>query len=110
MSMNLGELSPTRKSSSESSSPAMLRLAMRLFRPALHARVRLVDLAPKRVVALGVHGAVVESAGPWKTSGAWWTHTPWTREEWDVALDDGALYRIYCELQSREWYVHAVYD
>jgi protein ImuB len=110
MSMNLGELSPARESSSESPPPAMLRLAMRLFRPALNARVRLVDLAPKRVVALGVHGAVVESAGPWKTSGDWWAHTPWVREEWDVALDDGALYRIYCELQSREWYVHAVYD
>ncbi len=110
MSMHLGDLNPARKGSSESPSPAMLRLALRLFRPALHARVRLADLAPKQVVAPGVQGAVVESAGPWKTSGDWWTLTPWVREEWDVALDDGALYRIYCELQTREWYVHAVYD
>jgi protein ImuB len=110
MSMHLGDLNPTKKGSSESQSPATLRLALRLFRPALHARVRLADLAPQQVVAPGVQGAVVESAGPWKTSGDWWTLTPWVREEWDVALDDGALYRIYCELQTREWYVHAVYD
>ncbi len=110
MSMQLGDLNPSRNGSSEPPSPSTLRLALRLFRPALHARVRLADLAPKQVVAPGVQGAVVESAGPWKTSGDWWTLTPWVREEWDVALDDGALYRIYCELQTREWYVHAVYD
>lgn len=87
-----------------------LRLAMRLFRPALHARVRLIEAAPKHVAATGVKGNVLRRAGPWKTSGEWWTSTAWTREEWDVALDDGALYRIYCEIPAREWYVHAVYD
>ena len=90
--------------------PAMLRLALRIFRPALHARVRLAGFAPRQVVAPGVQGTVVESAGPWKISGEWWTIAPWIREEWDVALDDGALYRIYFELNTREWYVHSVYD
>jgi protein ImuB len=88
----------------------MLRLAMRLFRPALHAHVRVAGITPKNVVAQGVRGTVIQSAGPWKTSGEWWTTTSWIHEEWDVALDDGALYRIYRELQSREWYVHGVYD
>ena len=88
----------------------ILRLAMRLFRPALHARVRTAGSAPKKITATGVEGSIVRSAGPWKTSGEWWTPTPWHREEWDVALDDGALYRIYCELQSCEWYVFGVYD
>ncbi len=87
-----------------------LRLAMRLFRPALPARVRLVAAAPKSVSAPGVKGTVLQCAGPWKTSGEWWAATWWTREEWDVALDDGALYRIYLETRSRAWYVHAVYD
>lgn len=101
-----------------------LRLAMRLFRPALHARVRLAGCAPKAVAASGVKGNVLRCAGPWKISGEWWTAASWTREEWDVALDDGALYRIYCEVPGglvasrttgklrpvREWYVQAVYD
>lgn len=87
-----------------------LRLAMRLFRPALHARVRLAGCAPKAVTASCVKGNVLRCAGPWKISGEWWTPASWTREEWDVALDDGALYRIYCEVPAREWYVQAVYD
>ncbi len=90
--------------------PEILRLTIRLFRPALHARVRLVGQAPKDVIAPGVKGQVIRSAGPWKTSGEWWSSTFWSREEWDVALDDGALYRLYCETQTREWYVHGVYD
>ncbi len=88
----------------------VLRLAIRLFRPALHARVKLAGIAPRDVLAPGVKGKVMESAGPWKTSGEWWASTCWMREEWDVALDDGALYRIYRESESREWYVHGVYD
>jgi len=88
----------------------MLRLAIRIFRPALEARVRLVELAPKDVLATGVKGAVMRSAGPWKTSGEWWADTAWSRDEWDVALDDGGLYRIYQEGQTRDWFVHGVYD
>jgi protein ImuB len=87
-----------------------LRLVMRLFRPALHARVHVAEYVPKDVLASGVRGNVVRSAGPWKTSGEWWAATAWSREEWDVALDDGALYRIYKESKSREWYVYGVYD
>jgi protein ImuB len=88
----------------------VLRLVIRLFRPALAARVRLVELAPKDVVASGVKGTVVRSAGPWKTCGEWWAHTAWSREEWDVALDDGGLYRIYQESETSAWFVQGVYD
>ena len=90
--------------------PEMLRLAMRLFRPALHAKVQVVQLMPKNVRAPGVQGHVLRYAGPWKTAGEWWADTAWSREEWDVALDDGALYRIYQESASHEWFVHGVYD
>jgi hypothetical protein len=88
----------------------VLRLVIRVFRPALEARVRLVELAPKNVVATGVKGAVVRSAGPWKTCGEWWADTAWSREEWDVALDDGGLYRIYQESKTRDWFVQGIYD
>ncbi len=90
--------------------PEMLRLAMRLFRPALHARVQLVQLTPRKILADGVKGQVLRSAGPWKTAGEWWAETAWSREEWDVALDDGALYRIYQESKTHEWFVHGIYD
>jgi protein ImuB len=90
--------------------PEMLRLGMRLFRPALHAQVQVVELMPRNVLAAGVRGHVLRYAGPWKTAGEWWTDTAWSREEWDVALDNGALYRIYQESANHEWFVHGIYD
>ncbi len=90
--------------------PEALRLVIRLFRPALQARVMVAGVAPKKVIAPGVRGDVIRAAGPWKTSGEWWSATCWSREEWDVALDDGAVYRIYREMRRQEWYVEGVYD
>ena len=89
---------------------AVLRLSMRLFRPALCARVELSGAAPQNVAAPGVKGAVLRAAGPWKTSGEWWAASAWIHEEWDVALDDGALYRIFQDTQAHRWFVQGVYD
>ena len=104
-----GELAPTPLIEKQPGEE-ILRLAIRLFRPALSARVKVNDAAPQRVIANGVKGVVLRFAGPWKTSGEWWAPTAWSREEWDVALDDGALYRIYQETQTRSWFVEGVYD
>jgi protein ImuB len=65
---------------------------------------------PARVAANGVRGDVVACAGPWRTTGEWWTDAPWAREEWDVALTDGAAYRLALDLGVRRWTVEAVYD
>jgi protein ImuB len=51
---------------------------------------------------------VLDLAGPWRTSGDWWTADAWQRDEWDIALSDGALYRIYCEPAG--WFVEGSYD
>lgn len=87
-----------------------LRLSCRLFRPALTATVRLDKERPAWLMAASIRGAVCEAAGPWRTSGEWWTQTHWARDEWDVGLDNGALYRIYRELDSARWFVGAMYD
>ena len=84
------------------------RLALRLFRPARAARVAIASSQPSFVTAEGIRGKVIERAGPWRTSGDWWTLDPWQRDEWDIALSDGALYRIYCE--PRGWFVEGAYD
>ncbi|HEY7391747.1 MAG TPA: hypothetical protein VH640_24740 [Bryobacteraceae bacterium] len=92
----------------ESACPTIPRQALRLFRPPLAARVAIEAGRPEFVAAKGVRGKVIQSAGPWRTSGDWWTSDPWSRDEWDVALSDGALYLIFCE--PRGWFVEGSYD
>jgi protein ImuB len=83
-------------------------LALRIFRPARAARVETASGRPGFVAADGIRGRVIDIAGPWRTSGDWWTTDPWSRDEWDIALSDGALYRIYCD--PRGWFVEGSYD
>jgi len=109
-------------------------LALRLFRPAWQLRVRLVEGRPVTLTAVatpsdraGLRGRIVWSAGPWCSSGDWWSENgklesagkdqsrPWNREEWDVALANGndggvALYRIYRDPASGRWFADASYD
>ncbi len=88
-------------------SPIPGRQAFRFFRPPLPATIDLIDNRPVRLSALGIHGKVLDAAGPWRTSGDWWTTTIWNRDEWDIALSNGALYRIYCDSQ---WFIEGSYD
>ena len=87
---------------------ATRRQILRAIRPARMARVQMASGQPVHVQAEGVRGHVTASAGPWRTSGDWWTADPWARDEWDVALSDGAIYRIYCEWGR--WFVEGCYD
>jgi protein ImuB len=88
--------------------PAPARLSLRIFRPPRSARVALTSGQPGHIAADGIHGKVLEFAGPWRTSGDWWTLDPWSRDEWDIALSDGTLYRLYCN--PRGWFVEGSYD
>ena len=85
-------------------------LGFRYFHPPLHAKMDLDNNhRPTRLTAPGIYGRVISAAGPLRTSGDWWTLTPWNRDEWDIALNDGALYRIFCEPDGR-WNVEGTYD
>ena len=90
-----------------------VRLAFRYFRPPLAARVELDNRVPGRVFAKGVYGNVTSVSGPWRSSGDWWNILTWNREEWDVALNGGGLYRLYStrvEASSPAWFLEGVYD
>ncbi len=83
-------------------------LCLRRFRPALHTRVLLKEDRPAHIEALP-HGRVKQARGPFRTSGKWWVQKQgWLRQEWDVELASGELYRL-CESQG-EWTVEGVYD
>jgi protein ImuB len=99
---------------------------LRRRRHPLPIRVRLDGGRPVNV-ALGcaglTGGRVTRAAGPWRTSGHWWmpgcgivrmdtaaSAERWNRDEWDVTLADGAVYRIYQDRNSDGWYLDAAVD
>lgn len=84
------------------------RLAFRVFRPARRARVEATGGEPAWIAAEGIRGKIVDRAGPWHSSGDWWKVIAWAREEWDVALEDGAVYRIFRDREG--WFVEGLYD
>jgi protein ImuB len=94
--------------------------ALRILRPPRAVRV---EMQQARMVALSLDGRklrVDRAAGPWKASGAWWTHTEWCREEWDVTLaatvsaDIAKAEHLHCRVAfdpgARCWYLTGIYD
>jgi len=84
-------------------------------------------------------GPIVQAAGPWRTSGEWWASDPcrepgtarlsppvsplpvsdsrlptrsrdWDRDEWDIAMADGAVYRLSIEREVGQWFLEGVFD
>ncbi len=90
-------------------------LILRLFRPPIAVRVAVERGRPVHVPIdrRGMPGGRVEQqAGPWRTSGAWWdgTGTAWDRDEWDVALSDGAICRLFQDRATGRWFIEGVMD
>jgi protein ImuB len=107
-------------------------IALRILRPPRQIRVQLTEGRPSKLAGAGrngdredLRGKILWSAGPWRSSGDWWTEQAaqknageeahaWNREEWDIALanDDAgvALYRIYRDVGTGEWFADASYD
>ena len=108
-----GGKKPKEKSDSVAQSPVT---ALRIFRPPLRATVTLRDGKPARIVCARkkeVHGEVIWQAGPWRSSGDWWEHEPWARDEWDIALQTETgivLYRLVHDLLSGHWHIEGTYD
>jgi len=88
--------------------PVKVRLAFRYFRPPLAARVVMEKGRVVRIVSARVSGEVARAAGPWRSSGEWWSEAVWDRDEWDVVLADQTVHRIY--LSAKQWFVDGSYD
>ncbi|MBC7926103.1 MAG: DNA polymerase Y family protein [Bryobacteraceae bacterium] len=96
-------------------------LAIRLYRPPIPADVVAPLGYPQRIAtARGISGNVISGnvigyAGPWRTSGDWWRTDSWACDEWDIALQSGALYRISRQIMTScigaaNWFVNGNYD
>ena len=87
--------------------------SLRRFRPPIAIRVAVEGGRPVRVAVdrRGMPGGVVlQAAGPWRTAGGWWNAERWSRDEWDVALGDGAVCRLVRDRDGGGWVLDAVVD
>jgi protein ImuB len=117
-----------------------LRQALRRCRHPVPARVAVdAGGRPARVTTDRrgfAGGSAIACAGPWRTSGNWWEsepgrtgragedfshlphlpnpphlpRLPWDRDEWDVSLNDGAVYRIFRDRATGAWFIDAIVD
>jgi hypothetical protein len=104
------------------SGTTVARLAIRAMRPPHRVEVlttRGGELEFVRGADFG--GRVVSCAGPWRIAAAQ-SHLDHgsdddqqqapgpTRDYYDVALEDGGVYRLLCDLRTGEWHVDGIYD
>ncbi len=86
-------------------------LALRILRPPVAARVRMQGGRPVRVESPVVAGDVVSCAGPWRTSGGWWsTEGRFALDHYDVQTSDGMVARLRFDGVRERWSVDALYD
>ena len=36
--------------------------------------------------------------------------SPWDRDEWDIAMADGTVYRLFVEREVGQWFLEGVFD
>ena len=91
-----------------------LKCALRRFRLPVPTRVVVQEGRPVRIQVDRqgfTSGAVIQAAGPWRTSGEWWQEgQSWDRDEWDVAMADGSIYRLVVERGVGQWFLEGVVD
>jgi protein ImuB len=109
-----------RERDSDSAEEKSAVTALRRFRPPLRAHVTLENGQPVHLVCSkkAVQGDVLWRAGPWRFSGDWWEREAWSRDEWDLALQNNALrngdaitfHRLVHDLLGGGWFVEGTYD
>jgi protein ImuB len=95
------------------SAPADLTssLALRMLRPPVSAQVRVSGDRPEAIRSAVVNGRVVRQAGPWRTTGGWWSREGrFAFDHFDVLTSDGTVSRLRFDHVQRTWQIDAVYD
>jgi len=104
--------------------------ALRILRPPRPVSVELRDGAPALLRDEGERFLIQTGSGPWRSSGAWWSHPSWCREEWDVVVQSlprahaqrttgepppqnsppPRCLRLAHDPASADWYILGAYD
>jgi protein ImuB len=88
--------------------PPLPGCTLRRFRAPLPASMLLVKNRPAHFRSAKVQGDVRADKGPYTASGNWWDEKAWSRAEWDLELENGAL--CQCHASAGEWELDGIYD
>jgi len=87
------------------------QLAVRALRPPVPAEVKVHRGRPEFIRSAVASGGVIHAAGPWRTTGRWWSEGErFALDHYDVQVADGTLLRLRFDWVQRSWQVDAVYD
>jgi protein ImuB len=92
--------------------PPYARLhTVRALRPPVAAQVELRGGRPAALRSAVASGRILQLAGPWRTSGNWWSEVErFAFEHYDVATSDGTAARLRFDPLRACWEVDALYD
>ena len=105
------------------------RIVLRAIRPPQEVEVMFSRGMPDFVRGHQICARVVSIAGPWRRQGEWWksaltsegdaknadaSQSALTRgfahDYYEMALDDGGVYRVFRDLRTEQWFVDGIYD
>jgi protein ImuB len=66
--------------------------------------------APYSVRSALANGDVVRCAGPWRTTGQWWSDARYAFDHYDVHTSDGNVVRLRRDLLRERWEIDGVFD
>ncbi len=91
--------------------PPRTPLAVRALRPPVPADVSVIRGRPERIRSAVANGEVVRLAGPWRTTGGWWSREQrFAYDSFDVQTGDGIVARLRFDHIRKVWHIDAVYD
>ena len=111
----------------------IVRIVLRALRPPREVEVMSSRGIPEFVRGPELCARVISIAGPWRRQGEWWKSAldseprsgngkgaagaarcalpgGFAHDYYEMALDDGGVYRVYRDLRSDRWFVDGIYD
>ena len=84
---------------------------VRALRPPVSAEVRVAGGKPSSIRCAVASGEIVRVAGPWRTTGRWWSEKEhFALDYFDVQVADGTVLRLRFDWRRRCWQVDGLYD